>query len=123
MTDGPHMVKVSAEVELENGYYGEVVVSDKFILEGKTPVPADLMTWAKWFESADRHVAKDEIGDVWISTVFLGIDHQWGDGPPLIFETMIFGGKHDQYQTRASTWDEAEKQHAEAVALVRKSVN
>ncbi|HEY4720248.1 MAG TPA: hypothetical protein VII92_00260 [Anaerolineae bacterium] len=94
-------------------------MSDKYILDGKTVVPADLMTWAKWFESADRHVAQDQIGDARISTVFLGIDHQWGDGPPLIFETMIFGGEHDQYQTRSSTWDEAEAQHAEAIKLVK----
>jgi hypothetical protein len=95
-------------------------MSKKFILDGKRPVPAnDLMTWATWFETADRNVAKDQIGDVYISTVFLGINHQWGDGPPLLFETMIFGGPHDQRQTRASTWDEAEKQHAEAVALAK----
>lgn len=99
-------------------------MTDKYILDGKTPIPADLMQWGEWFETADRHVAKDQIGDVGISTVFLGIDHRFADdGPPLIFETMIFGGEHDQYQTRASTWDEAERQHAEAVALVRSSLN
>lgn len=99
-------------------------MSDKYILDGKTPVPADLMTWAKWFETSDRHVAQDVIGDVRISTVFLGIDHRFGDeGPPLIFETMIFGGPNDQYQTRSATWDEAEAQHAEALALVRSGLN
>lgn len=98
-------------------------MSDKFILQGKTPVPADLMTWAKWFETADRKVAADEIGDVRISTVFLGLDHSFGHGAPLLFETMIFGGRHDQHQTRASTWEEAEKQHAEAMAMVRSGLN
>lgn len=98
-------------------------MTDKFILNGKTPVPADLMTWAKWFESADRHVAQDQIGDVRISTVFLGIDHSFGGDTPLLFETMIFGGEHDQYQNRSSTWDEAEQQHAEALAMVRAKVH
>lgn len=98
-------------------------MSDKFILDGKTPKPVDLKTWGKWFETADRRVAKDQIGDVQISTVFLGLNHQWCDGPPLIFETMIFGGMYDQHQTRASTWDEAEKQHADAVALVKRSAH
>jgi hypothetical protein len=101
----------------------EAMVSDKYVLDGKTPVPADLMTWAKWFETADRIVAKDQFGEVLISTVFLGINHQWGDGPPLIFETMIFGGAHDQHQTRASSWDEAEQQHAEAVAMAWAGLN
>lgn len=94
-------------------------MTNKYILDGKTVIPADLMTWAKWFETADRGVAQDVIGEVRISTVCLGINHRWDDGPPLIFETMIFDGEHHQYQTRSSTWDEAEAQHAEAVALVR----
>jgi hypothetical protein len=99
-------------------------MSDKYVLDGKMPRKVgSLEEWARWFETAERHVAKDEIGEARVSTVFLGIDHRWGDGPPLLFETMIFGGPHTEYQTRASTWDEAEKQHAEAVALVRTALN
>lgn len=102
----------------------EEILSDKFILDGKTPVVCDdLVTWGKWFETNNRQVAKDTIGDVRISTVFLGLDHRFGDGPPLLFETMIFGGPHSDHQTRASTWDEAEKQHAEALAMVRSGLN
>lgn len=67
-----------------------------------------------------RTVAKTSIGDVRISTVFLGMDHNFfGNGPPLLFETMIFGGPHDGYQERCSTWEEAEKQHEKAVELAR----
>lgn len=95
---------------------------DKYILEGKEPVSADLMQWATWMENADRKVAADTIGDVRISTVFLGLDHSFGEGPPLLFETLIFEGKHDGDMWRCSTWAEAEKQHADAVALVRKSL-
>lgn len=97
-------------------------MTDKYILDGKVPRPASLMEWARWFETADRHVAKDMLGDVRISTVFLGINHRFGPGTPLIFETMIFGGPHDQHQERSSTWGEAEKQHAHAVSLVRHSM-
>ena len=95
-------------------------MSDKFILDGKTPVPADLMTWAAWFEKADRHVAKEERDGVRVSTVFLGLDHSFGQGPPLLFETMIFGGEHDEYQERCSTWDEAEEMHKQACELAFK---
>ena len=98
-------------------------MTDKYILDGRTPKPATLEQWARWFETADRHVAKDQISDVGISTVFLGINHRFGDGPPLLFETMIFGGPHDQHQTRAATWDEAAQQHADAVAMVRSGLN
>jgi hypothetical protein len=52
-----------------------------------------------------------------VSTVFLGLDHAWGKGPPMLFETMIFGGEHDQYQERCSTWEQAEEMHRRACAL------
>lgn len=93
-------------------------MSDKFILKGHEPVPATLMEWAAWYEISDRHVAKASIGDIEISTVFLGLNHEYEGGPPLIFETMIFGGPHDQYQERCSTWEQAEAMHAKAVELV-----
>lgn len=41
------------------------------------------------------------IGDIYVSTVFLGLDHSFGsfgECKPVLFETMIFGGEHDQYQ-------------------------
>lgn len=96
------------------------MVSDKYILVGKKAVPTDsLEEWELMYEGASRIVAKDRIGDVRVSTVFLGLDHSFGDGTPLLFETMIFGGPHDQYQDRYSTWEEAEAGHAKALALVR----
>ena len=58
----------------------------RYILVGKKAVPCDdLMTWAKAFEDQEaRKVARTEIGDgVYVSTVFLGLDHSFGQGPPL----------------------------------------
>lgn len=94
-------------------------MSEHYILDGHTPVAVDLMTWAKAFELS-RHVASDEIDGVSVSTVFLGLDHSFGaGGPPILFETMIFGGPHDQYQDRCATWDEAVAMHAKALAMVK----
>jgi hypothetical protein len=94
-------------------------MSKFYILDGKTPVPvAGVKEWAENFE-ADRTVAKDKFGKVLVSTVFLGLDHSWDGGEPLLFETMIFGGKYDGYQTRCSTWDEAVIKHEEACKLLR----
>lgn len=85
---------------------------DHYILENREVVPVDLMTWAKWFENADdRRIAETIIGGARVSTVFLGIDHSFGNGSPLLFETMIFGGHLDGYQTRCSTMAEAETMH------------
>lgn len=100
------------------------LTDDKYILDGHTPVPAKgLLTWAKWFETADRHVAVTKFGKVTVSTVFLGLDHSFAvytgvPHKPILFETMIFGGKHDQYQERYTTWKEAEAGHKRAVKLV-----
>lgn len=80
-----------------------------------------VMTWAMTFGSKAHRVIKQEwIGGQFISTVFLGLDHSYSDeGPPLVFETMIFHGPHNQeYQERASSYAEALVMHAEAVALL-----
>ena len=96
-----------------------------YILEGKTPVLADLITWAKWFETSGdiRIVAKTEVGSTTVSTVFLGLDHSFGVRPPMLFETMIFRNGAGDDQWRCSTWDQAEDQHAEAVEIVRKDIS
>lgn len=94
----------------------------KYILKGKKVIPEyDLMKWAEWFETAKRHVANDFIGSgkIHVSTIFLGMDHNFGGGKPILFETMIFGGKHNDYQERYHTWKEAELGHKKAVELVK----
>src|SRR5262245_14898324 len=53
----------------------------------------------------------DDPKEILISTVFLGLDHQWMDGPPLLFETMVFNGPCNEFQERYSTWKEAEEGH------------
>jgi hypothetical protein len=90
---------------------------DHYVLIGQTPVECELLEWAEAFETMDRHMAKSSLFDLCVvSTVFLGLDHSFGDGPPLLFETMLFwedeGGNE---QTRCSTWLEAEEQHARMV--------
>lgn len=73
--------------------------------------------WAKDFSS--KIVAKTELDDCQISTVFLGIDHSFGDGPPILFETMIFGGEHDQWCERYETWDQAAEHHRRIVEALK----
>lgn len=40
-------------------------------------------------------------------------------GPPILFETMIFGGKHDQDMWRYRTWAETEEGHEVTVNIVK----
>ena len=89
----------------------------RYILDGKRAVLCpDLKTWTKSFD--DRHVARSGSKGVEVSTIFLGIDHSFGSGPPLLFETMVFGGEHDGHQERCSTWEEAEAMHKRIAAWV-----
>jgi hypothetical protein len=99
--------------------------------DGHTPMPCDdLVAWSRWFGRADRTVAYTQQGDVWVSTVFLGLDHGFGrKGPPVLFETMTFRGTTtvdigarqrvipdasdgDREMERYSTWDDALAGHA-----------
>jgi hypothetical protein len=108
-------------------YFG---MGDHYILNDDHSVTAvDLQTWAKWYEGDrtgvdHRRVADSQIGDqYWVSTVFLAIDHSFGSGPPLLFETMVFALESDGSINfadldcrRYSTWDEAMAGHNEIVA-------
>jgi len=97
-------------------------MSDYYILDGHKAIPCTSLEWARWYETAKqkRIVAKDTVCGHDISTVFLGLDHQWNDvGPPHIFETMVFGGPLDQEQERCSTWEQAEKMHGDMCNRVR----
>ena len=91
--------------------------------EGAPVTEPDVLKWAKWYETADRHVARDTIEEVEISTVFLGVNHAFVDGPPVLYETMIFGGPHDQHEERYHNKVAALVGHDRAVALVRESLS
>jgi hypothetical protein len=85
----------------------------------------DVMTWGRWFEHADnRIVGYTEItSECCVSTVFLGLDHRFfDDGPPLIFETIIFGGPLDEEQWRYSSYNDAETGHKAAVRKAREAI-
>lgn len=95
-----------------------------YILKGHIPVQTDdLKEWSEWFDKCDRTVKITDMR-IWfnrvvVSTVFLSLDHNYHkDGDPILFETMIFGGKHDQYCNRYSTWAEAEAGHDKIVCAL-----
>lgn len=110
------------------------MTSGRYILRGQLPVEEpDLLVWADWFERASRthsrQVADIMIEGIRISTVFLSIDHQFEDGPPVLFETMIFDQRPNRdpplashladHCARYATWLEASIGHDLAVTLVR----
>jgi len=67
----------------------------------------------------DRVVASTSVSiypKVGVSTVFLVIDHGFDDGPPVLWETMIFGGVLDGACERYASEADAREGHARLVA-------
>lgn len=102
---------------------------DRYVLDenGEPRECPDLLEWARWVDAnwvTGRKVAldvfEDVSGEVRVSTVFLAIDHNFvGKGPPLLFETMVFGGTYDGEQYRWATRSEALAGHATLVEAVK----
>lgn len=64
------------------------------------------------------------MGEAEVSTVFLALDHShYPSGPPILFETMVFGGPHDEHTDRYATWDEAVAGHNRILAALRDGRN
>jgi hypothetical protein len=93
-----------------------------YVLEGHDAVPLEngesfgVREAEELCRSIGRRVAHDEIGEVVVSTVFLGLSAQHREGPPLVFETLVFPRNDVR---RYSTWDEALEGHGRIVAAVR----
>jgi len=95
----------------------------KYMLKnGKPIICNNLLEWASWFERLEnRKIAETTIEGIRVSTVFLGLDHNYfEEGLPILWETMIFGGGEeiDEYQVRYASQEEAEAGHQAAVLLV-----
>ena len=95
-------------------------MSDCYIeVDGVPVVAPDLTTWARSLKS-NQMVGLDTIDDQVVSTIFLTVDHSFGVGPPLLYETMIFGGEHDLFCARYSTRDEAAAGHQRVSDALRR---
>jgi hypothetical protein len=92
--------------------------------EDKNPVPTeDMRDWAIWRCSHDTRVARSELPDFVVSTVFLCVDLSVRPGDtPLLFETMIFrlSRPGSEKFMRCHTWKEAQVIHNKVVALLSK---
>jgi hypothetical protein len=102
---------------MDHKYY--VLDSDNHVVE------VDMLTWAMSLEgTSNRVVDYTQItSEITVSTVFLGLDHRFfGKGPPILFETIIFGGPLDGEGLRYSSYDDAEIGHRTFVAKARAAV-
>lgn len=106
-------------------FLSEPLVTDSKILYyklvGRIPVPADALSATGGFGEKIKHnLIKNKIS---VSTVFLVIDHNYSrKGAPILFETMVFGGRYDGLQFRYSTIEEAEAGHKVAYFFAKKHI-
>lgn len=87
-------------------------------------IEVDLLTWARWLEESNhRVVAYTQItSQVRVSTVFIGIDHRFPGfppGPPILYETLIFGGQLNGDGSRYCSHDDALTGHKMFVKKAR----
>ncbi len=84
----------------------------------------DAKAWAHGRTKDNVTVDRTDIGKAQVSTVFLGIDHNFSkEGPPILFETMVFGDERwKDEQERYCTWDEAVAGHQTMVNRVLREV-
>lgn len=83
----------------------------------------------KGFDFENRFDLKTKIGKYTISTIDLGINHQFNkDLPPLYYETMIFNWEDETdnpfeaYQERYTTERQARQGHEKAIKYVKKKL-
>ena len=93
------------------------------MVDGKVVEENDLETWAMWFAAAhgdNIHVDLTFIGSTSISTVFLAIDHSFGSGKPVLWETMIFSEfeRIDEHMDRYTSEADAQDGHNNTVIMV-----
>lgn len=86
------------------------------------PVPEpDPRKWGRWLEEhgEDRVLARSDVAGTVVSTVFLGLDHQYAHGPPILWETLIVAGKHRGYMQRYTTEYAALNGHSHIVRRLK----
>lgn len=97
-----------------------------YILKDGKIITVPLLEWAQWIEErSNKIIEQTEVPGGTVSTVFLGLDHNFSNsGPPLLFETMVFmvEDQDSKYGTRECETDryatigDAKKGHWEFVA-------
>jgi hypothetical protein len=95
-------------------------------VSGQPVKEPDFKKAMKWHSNPENYVIwEDVIADgIRVRTEFLMIDHRFfGEGPPLLWETMIRGGVHGGNCKRHESREAAEKAHARAVELAKSGLN
>lgn len=101
-----------------------------YVLDGHEPRRArSVLDWMKWFAGTDRTLAHTLIDGIELSTVFIGIDHEFSPhgvryhGQPMLFETAIFMTSRVVRAVRYPSWDEAMTGHCMFVECLQDAIH
>lgn len=96
-------------------------MSDHYILENRVPKAVDALTWSRSLYKKERQIGFSPMPVGRVSTVFLGLDHSFGQGPPVLFEMMVFISEEEkgEVQLRCRTYDEAKELHFKGIRKAR----
>jgi hypothetical protein len=68
--------------------------------------------------SITQHIRHTNYKGIRVSTIFMALDHSFNEGPPVLFESMVFYKDkkqtkeyYDQYQTRYTSYNDAIEGH------------
>ena len=89
-------------------------------LVNQEPVKCSLEEYAKSMQiESNRIIKQTQIKDLFVSTIFTGIDYSFGLAEKKLFETIIFGLDdeiHPKWQY--ATWDDAIEKHHELIKMI-----
>jgi len=101
---------------------------DRLPIQNRKGERISLEQFCDYLQDPKRTIGKTQVGKAEVSTVHLGLPHPcWrADCDEIMcsyFETMVFGGKHDQLLRRYHTMKEAVDGHAEIVQMLELEVS
>lgn len=90
----------------------------------------DIHAWSTWLSDHPGAciVGRDQVDAAIVSTIFLAMDRNFanfphGGHPPILYETVIFGGPHDMRQWRYCTRWQAVAGHDQIIAALREGTD
>lgn len=96
--------------------------------ENKKPYQVSIEESCKIYEDPNMKIVQQDKLDngLFVSTVFLGMDHSWDSNPnhkPVLWETMIFDDLEEtllgEYQERYTSYEDAVEGHKKALELAK----
>lgn len=93
-----------------------------YLDDNNTPQQCTFEEYSKHYKEYEaKRMAKrlkTTIGECEVSTVFLSHNHSYTDGPPVLWETLVFGGNLAGERDRYTSYDDALEGHKNMVVRV-----